>query len=54
MLPVIMIVDEYKPVADRDHEVLGMGSVGEYKRTGIKYQQEYIMYPWHQLHHYKG
>jgi hypothetical protein len=33
-----------KPVGDRDHEVLGMGSFGEYKLnyTGIKYLQEYI------------
>jgi hypothetical protein len=32
---------ENKPVGDGDHEVLGMGSFGEYKlSTGIKYEQE--------------
>jgi hypothetical protein len=29
-----VLIKENKPVGDRDHEVLGMGSFGEY--TGIK------------------
>jgi hypothetical protein len=29
--------NQNKPVGDRDHEVLGMGSFGEYTHTGIKY-----------------
>jgi hypothetical protein len=46
-----------KPVGDRDHEVLGMGSFGEYKlyaRELSTNNKSNIMYSWPQLHHYKG
>jgi hypothetical protein len=44
-----------KPVGDRDHEVLGMGSFGEYNlyRNLVPARVHSVMYSWYQLH-YKG
>jgi hypothetical protein len=41
--PLVITNMNNKNVGDRDHEVLGMGSFGEYKLCG-KYQQECTYY----------